>query len=303
MKIIDKMVEVKGLVLNKKLISAIVVIVTVLLVTGSVLHFYPQQPNQPKAAIIDQLSSSQLTSSSRYVNQTFIDAATSLLYTRFPRVDYYSDNATVDNYRNLPSMGYKLVIWRAHTALDNQSKFVAISTSERYGSKDYEQYSSGQLTLCQIKGDQVMYFAITPKFIEETMSGEFEDTVIILMTCNGLKTDYFKTAEAFVQRGAKVLTSWDSWISSSDSDYATTLLLQYLISENNTISEAVGKIPSYPSVWGPAKLDFYPKNNPEIAEYTIPNYKQNDSAYNTGPALIAILEKDFKLWVLQERVH
>lgn len=282
------------MILNKKLVSAIVAIATVLLLTGAVFHFYPQQSIQPKAAIIDQLSNSQLTNSSRYVNQTFVTTATALLYTRFPRVDYYSDNATVDNYKNLPSMGYKLIIWRAHSALDNQTKdSVAISTSEKYGSKDYEQYYNGQLTLCRIAGDPAMYFAITPKFIEEIMVGRFEDTVIILMTCNGLKDGYLKTAEALVQKGAKVLTSWNDWIDSSDSDSATALLLQYLINENNTISEAVAKIPTYPSVWGLAKLCSYPNTNPEIAGYRIPNYKQS-STTNNAETLVAILKKHFR---------
>ena len=37
------------------------------------------------------------------------------------------------------------------------------------------------------------------------MSGRFEDTVIILMSCNGLKQGYYETAKAFIEKGAKVL--------------------------------------------------------------------------------------------------
>lgn len=282
----------KSLAFDKKLAYAAVVIVVVLLLIGTI-QFYPRQPNQAKAAIIDQLSSYWLSINSRHVNQTFIDTTKTLLSTRFVGVDYYSNNATVENYKSLSSLGYKLIIWRAHTALNNESKYVAISTSERYGSTDFPQYSNGELALCQISGDPVMYFAITPKFIAEVMSGRFEDTVIILMSCNGLKMDYEKTAEAFVEKGAKVFISWDGWVEPTDNDDASALLLHYLISENNTISQAVDRLLSYPAVGGP-RLSFYPKNNPEAANYQIPNYKQSIIASTAEVSLVAGLKKNLR---------
>jgi hypothetical protein len=253
-------------------------IVVILLLIGAALSFYHQQSSGPKAAIIDQLSSSKLTSSSRNVNQTFIDAATALLYTRFPEVDYYSDNATVDNYKNLPSDGYKLIIWRVHSALD-ESGYVAISTSENNGTSDYPQYSNGELTLCDILGDPRMYFAITPKFVTEVMSGRFDDTVIILMSCNGLKEGHTKTAEALEEKGARAIISWDGWIENPNNDGATALLLNYLINENNTIQQAVNKIPQQQSTLGPSELRYFPTSN-ETADYRIPNCNEKTATTN-----------------------
>lgn len=278
---------------NKRLVYVTIAIMAIILIlTGFFLYRYPNQPSQLKAAIIDQLSSSQLTETSHFPNQTFIETAKELLYKRFPKVDYYSDNATVDRYKYLPSLGYKLIIWRAHSALDLEYKYVAISTSEKYGSKNYEQYlDSNQLTLCNITDDPNLYFGITPKFIEECMSGRFEDTVIIFMSCNGLKQEYYKTAETFREKGVKVFISWTGWIDPSDNDHAITLLLHYLINENNTIHEAVDKIHSHFSpLWGPSQLDYYP-TEPEVADYRIPNYKQNNVASNAGFAVTAILRK------------
>jgi hypothetical protein len=194
-------------------------------------------------------------------------------------VDYYSDNATVENYRQLPSKGYRLIIWRAHSALDLSSSYVAISTSDKDDPVKYDQYMrEGKLTLCQITDDPDQYFAINPKFIREAMTGRFEDTVIILMSCNGLNDKYLGTAQALRDKGAKVLISWNEWIDSDNNDDAVTQLLGYLIDENNTINDAVHKIREYDSPGlPPSKLKYYPMTA-ETAGYRIPDYRQETSA-------------------------
>ncbi len=275
---------------SKRIIYITIAIVT-LLILAAVLCLYPLQSSQPKAAIIDQLSSSQLSPASCFPNQTFIEKATELLDQRFPEVDYYSDNATVDQYKHLPSLGYKLIIWRVHSALDPEY-YVAISSSERYVQGKYDQYSDDQLKLCNITGDPILYFAITPKFVSECMNGRFEDTVIIFMSCNGLKKGYYETAETFIDKGVKVFISWDGWIDPPDNDNAVTLLLQYLIDESETIDEAVNEIPPCYSSFGPSKLDYYPKTS-DVADYCIPNYRQNNIASNARFEATTILRKNF----------
>lgn len=260
---------------HKKVIYTTVIIAVALLLGTAVLFLQPQQLSQPKATIIDQLSNTKLTDSSRHMNQSFIDKTRALLYTHFPEVDYYADNATVENYRNLPSMGYKLILWRAHSALD-ESGYVAMSTSENNGTSDYPQYSNGELTLCKITGDPKFYFAITPKFISEVMSGRFEDAVIILMSCNGLNEGYKKTAEALKEKGAIAVVSWDQWIESNDNDNAIALLLSYLLNENDTISQAVARVPEQP---GPSHLGYFPE---DAAGYHIPNYNEKMTASKAG---------------------
>jgi len=270
----------KSIYSNKKMWAAVAT-ASILIAATLLVYSYTYQQSQPKAAIIDELSSSQLSSMSRRQNQTFITTAQELLHERFSEVDYYSDNATVDNYKTLASSGYKLIIWRAHSALNLNSKYIAISSSERFGSKNYDQYSNDQLTLCNITDDPYLYFAITPKFIEESMDGKFEDTVIILMSCNGLKPEYGKTAEAFIQKGAKIFVSWDNWIESSDNDNAITLLLQHLIVQNKTIGEAVREAGGpYPSIYGPSELVYYPPT--DVANYRIPDYRKDNVAVVTG---------------------
>lgn len=273
---------------KKTIVYASLIIVVIIVPTVFILQLLTNYPIKPKAAIIDQLSSSHLSPTSQFENQTFIDLATSLLRERFDVIDYYSDNATVENYRQLPSRGYKLIIWRTHSALDLDSQYVAISTSERELQTGYEQYiQNDQLTLCQILNDPYKYYAVTPKFIREVMNGRLEDTVIFLMSCNGLKPEYVETAAAFEDKGAKALIGWDGWISSADNDDATTNLLSYLINENNTVNDAVSKIPEYSSPdFGSSKLNYFPLI-PAAGNYQIPDYRETAQATTQSAMTLA----------------
>ncbi|MDI6691215.1 MAG: hypothetical protein QME50_05020 [Candidatus Bathyarchaeota archaeon] len=95
--------EIEKPVYNKRLAYAVVAVVIMFVLAFSYFFlFRPSQPSEPKAAIIDQLSSSQLSEVSRWINETFVENAKALLYQRFSKVDYYSDNATVDNIANSP---------------------------------------------------------------------------------------------------------------------------------------------------------------------------------------------------------
>lgn len=264
-------------------------LVMLLILTIIFLHFHPNNVIHPKAAIIDQLGSSLLEKPIRYPNQTFLETARKLLYKKFSTVDYYSDNATVDEYKNIASKGYKLIIWRAHSALNLDPKFIAISTVERYNSKKYYEYmANGQLTLCNLSG--YLYFGITPQFITEVMNGRFDDTVIILMSCNGLKKGYHETAETFKEKGVKAVISWDGWIHPRDNDNSIILLLNYLLADNRTIGTAVNEVPERVSEFGWTRLYYYPTTS-DVENYIIPNYRENKST-STAYLIIRFIAKE-----------
>ena len=103
-----------------------------------------------------------------------------------------------------------------------------------------------------------LYFDITPTFVENSMEGRLNDTTIIAMGCEGL--NYTSMAEAFIQKGAKAYIGWNGSVSVNHTDDATISLLRHLITENQTIKEAVketmndvGPDPTYKSI-----LIFYP---------------------------------------------
>jgi hypothetical protein len=104
-----------------------------------------------------------------------------------------------------------------------------------------------------------------PGFIKSSMQGDFADTTIVIMGCDGLKSD--TVAEAFVEKGAKAVVAWDGLVSSGHTDAATERLLQHLLIDGLTLPEAVaqtmaelGPDPSYDSV-----LRLYPSEEPVSA--------------------------------------
>jgi hypothetical protein len=239
------------------------------------LQFKPENPNpQLKAAIIDHLS---LTAP----NQTFIQTAAHILTEVDYTVDYYSgENVTVEFYKNLPTHGYSLIILRVHstaTKADSTEGPVILFTSERY---DRTKYVYEQLTnqLIRVIFSQyewergITYFGIQPPFITQSMNGRFQNTIIIMMGCEGL--DNILMAEAFVEKGAKAYISWTQPVSASHTDTATTQLLQNLLIKKQTIEQAtdntmekVGIDPAYESL-----LTYYPF---DARMQTIENIKSN----------------------------
>jgi hypothetical protein len=226
--------------------------------------------SQLKAAIVDQLS---LT----FPNQTFIETATNTLKQAGYSVDYYpGEKVTVEFYRNLPTHGYGLIILRVHstaTTPDRTEDPVTLFTSERYDrSKHVYEQLTDQLALAAFSQDEmkegITYFGINPPFITQGMNGKFQNTIIIMMGCEGLDNPLM--AEAFVEKGAKVYVSWNQPVSASHTDTATTQLLQHFLIEKLTLKQSVqetfkevGFDPIYKSL-----LIYYPL---EVGDYTIQN--------------------------------
>jgi hypothetical protein len=69
------------------------------------------------------------------------------------------------------------------------------------------------------------------------MEGTFNDTTIISMGCDGLKQTTM--AEAFIEKGARAYVSWNGSVSVDHTDQATECLLRHLITERQTVDEAV----------------------------------------------------------------
>jgi hypothetical protein len=228
----------------------------------------PDNVGKPRAAIVDQLSSFQ-------ENEDFIGNVTRELEGYGFKVDLYQgSNITVDFYRQLPTQGYKLIIFRAHSGILEQDGEVMLRTvlftNEPYDESDYalEQVYE-QLVMGGACQNCSMMFGITPKFVraegvvgqDKDMEGRFDDTVIIMMGCSGIAlTDL---AEAFIDKGASAYLAWDRSVELYYVDEATPYLIRQLCSEKLTIEEAVdstmaaiGPDPEYG-----AELKYYPSGN------------------------------------------
>ena len=254
-------------------VTTVAVLVAIIAISGFLISSFlspsPQQNINPdqtsnqaspaKAAIVDQLG---LTAP----NQTFVQTATNTLKHAGYTVDYYSaEEVTVDFYRNLPTQGHSIVILRAHstaTKPDRTEGPVMLFTSEPYDRTRYvyEQVTD-QLVIAASEEEWergIGYFGIYPPFVAQSMKGRFQNTIIIMMGCEGL--DNPSMAKAFVNKGATAYISWNQGVLASYIDLATTQLLKHLVTENQTIKQAVtetmkevGRDPAYKSL-----LVYYP---------------------------------------------
>jgi len=219
----------------------------------------------PKAAIIDQLHSSQ-------PNDELITQVTQDLEVYGFTVDVYQGNdVTVDLYRKLPKYGYKLIIFRAHSGLieaEGQKRLkTAIFTNEPYSSKKYlAEQLNHKLPMVRVGEDKAFFFGIDSKFVMESMKRQFEDTVVIIAGCSCLYFD--DMAQAFINKGASVYLAWDRSVDANYVDAASAYLVRRLCTEGVTIKEAVsstmiekGRDPTYH-----ATLKYFP---PESGDKTL----------------------------------
>jgi hypothetical protein len=219
-----------------------------------------EQPGAPKAAIVDELS---LT----FSNPAFVQQATSMLEEAGYTVDYYpGEEVTVDFYRDLAAHHYEMVVLRVHSGRLRSSDGtltddVVLFTGEPYSRERYGEERKAEVLMKArsfVSDPPSYFFGIPAKFVESRMKGDFEGATVILMGCDGLRSN--KMAEAFVRKGAATFISWDAHVSADHTDTATERVLRYLLIEKRTPSEAVaqtmaevGPDPSYGS-----KLVLYP---------------------------------------------
>ena len=194
------------------------------------------------AAIVDQLSASQ-------ANQTFVDETTALLQQAgFDVVDYFDgESVTVNFYRDLPMHCYSLILLRVHSASFNPEQPVFdLFTSESYSTSKYvAEQIDDRVRACAfdtednpyVPGKSKVFFGITHKFVSSSMKGEFYNTMIIMMGCEGMKYD--DMAQAFIDRGAAVYIAWDKLVTAPHTDRAAIALLGHFLQQEQTVGDAV----------------------------------------------------------------
>ena len=250
---------VAGIIVGSALAAAVVVLLVLFWPSGG-------GPSGPRAAIVDQLA---LTDP----NDQFVADATSQLTAAGYAVDYFAgDEVNVDLYRRLPSLGYRFVLLRSHSAWDRTeveietgARFadgeVGLFTNELYSNRSHldDQYAArlGVGSYIQLNKPE-RYFVVGPEFITSGARGKFKGTVVVLMGCAGLKTEGM--ARAFEARRASSFVSWDESVTATHTDAATSVLLRHLLEHQLPAREAVdrtmaevGPDPSYG-----ARLAAYP---------------------------------------------
>ena len=194
------------------------------------------------AAIVDQLSLTQ-------PNPDFVAAATDLLQRAGYAVDYYpGERVTVDFYRRLPRMGYDLLVLRVHSGIvtevdegtgeETKAEYVSLFTAEPFDDTSYaSEVAAGRVGASYYTRDGPWYFSVGPDFIRYSTWGRFDDTLVIMMGCDGLRSNL--TARAFLEKGARAFVSWSQPISADHTDAATLRLLEHLLIEGHDVADAV----------------------------------------------------------------
>lgn len=209
------------------------------------------------AAIVDQLSLTQ-------PNQDFLEKATGTLTAAGYKVDYFpGEQVTVDLYRQLPQRHYDIILMRVHAGITEEidvssgsntpTEYVSLFTGELYSDDKYpasEQVGYLGKATYDNNPDSPALFAISPRFIQDSMLGDFDGALVIMMGCDGLKSQ--KTGQAFLDKGASAFVSWSNKISAPHTDDATERLLQHVLVDKQDIQKAVtqtasevGRDPTY----------------------------------------------------------
>ncbi len=195
----------------------------------------------PKAVIVNQLSLTQ-------PNPDFVSSARTLLSEAGYLVDYFAgEQVTVDLYRSLPQRDYDMIILRVHAGITTEvdassgerteTEYVSLFTGEPYTPGKYPDEELNRLGRARYYEDADPLFGIGPDFVTDSMEGRFNDTLIVMMGCDGLRSQ--RTAQAFLDKGAQAFVSWTQPVSASHTDAATQRLLERLLIEGQPTSEAV----------------------------------------------------------------
>ena len=218
------------------------------------------QPSELRAAIVDQLYSLQ-------PNEAFINEITAELEDYGFEVDLYQgDEVTVDLYGQLPGYGHELIIFRTHSGLlrskGERIERTCLFTNEPYSeTKHIAEQLSDQLAKARIDEYHPWIFGIGDEFVTQSMEGEFDNTVIIMMGCSCLYLE--DLAEAFINKGASAYLAWVATVDLDYVDDATLSLVENLCSKELTVKKAVaetmaekGPDPHYGAV-----LKYYPSDS------------------------------------------
>jgi hypothetical protein len=159
------------------------------------------------------------------------------------------EEVTVDFYRTLPTHDYDLIILRVHSGIAEETdlttgettkrEYVSLFTGEPYSRDKYPEEPIGRLGKATYYEGAPPLFGIGPDFITHSMRGSFDKTLIVLMGCDGLRSQ--RTAQAFLDKGASAFVSWSKAVSASHTDAATERLLEKLVIDGLPVRDAVAQ--------------------------------------------------------------
>lgn len=179
-----------------------------------------------------------------YPDQGFVANLTTALTRLGYAVNYLGpSNAGIDTFRRLPSLGYDMIVIRAHSASQQ-----AIITAEPYSRTLYKTDQSSGSLVGAVANDGPVYFAVTPSFVRNIMTGRFQGSTILIMGCSTVQGQHV-LADAFLDKGAQSFVGWDNSVTIIHTDKSTVSLVSSL-STGRSLSSAVSLATQPDPVYG-----------------------------------------------------
>jgi hypothetical protein len=174
------------------------------------------------------------------------------------KVDVIKDHDVSVSQIKKISGEYRIVVFRVHSSVYHGRVWFFTG----------EEYSQGRYVLEQLVDEihparptlgSEFLFAVGAEFVLHFLEGRFDETLIVVMGCDGLRSH--DLAKAFLDAGASAYVSWDGPVSLEHTDKATLVMLKGLLTEEMCLRDAivysmelVGPDPSYSSL-----LCFFPE--------------------------------------------
>jgi len=185
--------------------------------------------NVLNAALIDALYST-------LPDDEFTDSLKETLETAGFEVDVFQGTeVTVDFLKNVPS-GYDLIVLRMHSALHYDDLY--LFTGEPYSVNKYTDEQYFRLVKEAYATDNSdAVFAVNWGFVKRCMAEKFNDTLIVMMGCDG--TSDSTLIDEFLNQDAVGYISWDGPVSIGHSDSATLQLVKCLYLDELSVRDAI----------------------------------------------------------------
>lgn len=183
----------------------------------------------PRAVLIDALSNVS-------ENGDFADSVNMTLHEAGFSVDVYRGGEVSVDFLEKFVGGYKLVIFRVHSALSSDNQLY-LFTAEPYSKERYsqEQYFLLVKEAYATESSQPV-FAVNWGFVKRLMTGEFNGSLVVVMGCDGASDPLI--SREFVNQGAVGYVGWSGPVLLSHSDEAVLRLVEDLYVGRQPLKEA-----------------------------------------------------------------
>jgi hypothetical protein len=167
----------------------------------------------------------------------------------------------------LPSLGYKFIVFRAHSGLlaeDGQvyeGSWLFSSEPCQQDLNHADQRLTRKIAKARVDENYPWVFAVGSNFVSQSMQGQFDKTVILTMGCYSFIRD--DMAEAFIKKGASAYLGWTSLVNLDYTDKTTETLIRYWCQKDETLKKAMDRTVSElgPEPNHDTKMLYYPSTN------------------------------------------